>query len=93
MSKPVLSTAQIDVMKHCIGFRGDLVKRRKYEAYRNHFTTPNSNSSWDGIVKAGLAETRSFPQGSGDNPQIYRLNKQGLKYLSDLLEVEIVERE
>lgn len=91
MSKPVLSTAQIDVMKHCIGFDGTKVKRRKYEAYRNYYTTPNYHSAWDGIVRAGLAERNDLPHGVGDCPQCYSLNEQGFKYLSDLLEVQITE--
>ena len=91
MSKPVLSTAQIDNMKHCIGFSGDKVKRRKYEAYRNYYTTPNDHTGWDGIVRAGLADKRPFPQGCGDNPQVYSLNENGFKFLSDLLECKIVE--
>jgi len=91
MNKPVLNTVQVNDMKHCIGFDGKRVKRRKYEAYRNYFTTSNDNSSWDGIVRAGLAIKRPFPQGGGDNPQMYNLNKQGFEFLSPLLECEILE--
>lgn len=93
MDRPNLSTAQIEVMKHCIGFRGDLVKRRKYKAYRNYFTTPNDHSDWDGIVRTGLANKRSFPRGCGDYPQMYSLNEQGLKFLGDLLEVKIITKD
>lgn len=91
MSKPVLSTKQVEDMKHCIGFDGKRVQRRKYEAYRNYYTTPNNNSSWDGIVRAGLANSEPFPGGVGDNPQMYSLNEKGFKFLSDLLECKIVE--
>jgi hypothetical protein len=78
-------------MKHCIGFDGEKIRRRKYEAYRNHYVTPNNHSGWDEIVTAGLANKRSFPNGVGENPQCYSLNEQGLKFLSDLLECKIVE--
>jgi len=91
VAKTVLSTTQVDDMKHCVGFDGKKVKRRKYEAYRNYYTTSNDHSSWDGIVRAGLADKRPFPQGGGENPQCYSLNEQGFKYLSELLECKITE--
>ena len=89
--RPNLSTRQIELMKHCIGFSGDRVKRRKYEAFRNYFTTSNDHSDWDGIVRAGLAEKAPFRNGVGDFPQVYRLNEAGIKFMSELLEVNIVE--
>jgi len=91
LSEPILNTTQISKMKHCIGFDGKKVKRRKYEAYRNYFTTPNNNPAWDEIVSAGLANKRPFPHGVGDNPQYYSLNENGFKFLSDLLECKITE--
>ena len=89
MIKPVLNTTQIDLMKHCIGIDYKKIKRRKYEAYRNSFTTPNNNSNWEDIVGKGLADKIPSPLGGGDDPQVYRLNEQGFQFLSDLLECKI----
>lgn len=91
MSKPILNTNQVDDMKHCIGFDGKRIRRRKYEAYRNYFTTTNDNSSWDEIVRAGLADKHPFPHGCGENPQCYVLNEQGFEFMSKLLGCKIVE--
>ena len=82
---------QIGDMKHCIGFDHKRVKRGKYEAYRNYFTTPDDNESWDDIVKAGLADKRPFPHGTGSNPQYYSLNQQGIEFLSRVLGCKIAE--
>lgn len=82
---------QIDYMKHCIGYERKSVKRGKYKAYRNYFTTSNNDPIWDDIFKSGLAVKRSFPNGGGDNPQCYSLNDKGLKFLSDLLGCIITE--
>ena len=91
MSKPKLDTEQIDDMKHCIGFSRDKVKRNKYSAWRNYYTTCGDHIGWDGIVQAGLAVKREFPHGCGDNPKCYHLNEKGFEYLSELLEVKITE--
>ena len=82
---------QIDDMKHCIGYEPKKVKRGKYVAYRNYYTTGDDHAGWDDIVKAGLAEKYSFPHGIGDNPRCYSLNEQGIKFLSNLLGCKIVE--
>ena len=82
---------QIDDMKHCIGYDPKKVKRGKYEAYRNYYTTSGDHAGWDNIVAAGLADKRAFPHGIGDNPQCYSLNEQGIKFLSDLLGCKIIE--
>jgi len=82
---------QIENMKHCIGFRGDKVKHRKYVAFRNHYITSDNSESWDDLVSKGLANKRSFPQGIGNNPRWYSVSEKGIEFLSKLLEVKITE--
>ena len=89
-----ITLRQIENMKHCIGFRGDRVKGRKYRkyvAYRNYHTTSDNNLNWDELVKLELAVKRSFPSGVGDNPQCYFVTEKGMELLGKLLECEIVE--
>lgn len=88
-----INLIQINNMKHAIGFDGKKVKRRKYVAYRNYYTTPNDNSSWDELVKWGFAEKRKFPNGIGDNPQVYHVTRQGMDLLERILECKIAEDE
>ena len=91
MSETALTATQINDMKHCIGFDTKKVRRGKYEAYRNYYTTSNEHAGWDEIVNAGFASKRSFPRGVGDNPQCYILNEQGFKFLAEILGCKIVE--
>ena len=82
---------QIENMKHCIGISAEQIKRRKYEAYRNYFTTPDDDTSWDEIVSLGYAKKAKFERGTGKNPQIYHLTQEGMGFLSRLLIVKITE--
>jgi hypothetical protein len=86
-----ITVAQIANMKHCIGFRGDRVKRGKYVAYRNYFTTADDNESWDDLVSRGMANKRPHHYGVGKNPQVYSLSEKGIEFLAKLLGVKIVE--
>jgi len=90
MSEDKVTLKQINNMKHCIGFRGDRVKRKKYIAFRNHYTTSDDNQSWDELVSLELAAKRSFPNGGG-NSQAYFVSKKGMELLERLLECKIVE--
>ena len=91
MSCDEVTLNQINNMKHCIGFKGEGVKRRKYVAYRNYYTTSGSDPSWDSLVGLGLAIKRSFPNGVGDNPKCYAVSKSGIELLERLLECKITE--
>lgn len=86
-----ITLKQIENMKHCIGFRGDRVKRKKYVAFRNYYTTSGDSQSWDGLVSLELAVKRPFPNGGGKNPQCYFVTKKGMDLLGRLLECKIVE--
>lgn len=93
MTEDKVTLKQINNMKHAIGFDRKKVKRGKYQAYRNYYTTSDNNPSWDELVGLGLAERRPFENGIGDNPQCYFVAKKGIELLEKLLECKITEVE
>ena len=89
----LLSDEQFDDMKHAIGFRSDRIKgriHRKYESFRNYYTTCGDNKSWDDLATQGLAIKRDF-QGGGEGAKIYFVSDDGIKFLSKMLDVQITE--
>lgn len=81
-------------MKHCIGFSGDKVKgkkHRRYEAWRNYFTTGELQEDWDNLVEQGLATRNDFKNGCGHNPKVYFVSQEGFDFLGELLSVKITE--
>jgi len=93
MTNESVTLKQINDMKHAIGFDGKRVRRRKYVAYRNYYTTSDNSSSWDALVELGLAVKRPFENGIGGNPQCYFVTKKGMEFLERLLECKIMEEE
>ena len=92
VDKDSINWAQIEKMKHCIGFSRDRVKRGKYEAYRNRYITPDIDDSWEWLVIQGIADRdRTYPEGSETSHQLYFLTKKGLDLLEHLLEIKITE--
>lgn len=85
-----LARACIDNMKHAIGFRGNKVKRGKYEAYRNYYASNGKDADWEWLVKLGFARER---EPIGNEYTYYYVTRPGLEYLEKLLEVRIFERE
>lgn len=93
MNELTVSLRQIREMKHCIGYEKGRVKgakNRKYTAWRNYFTTSGNDANWDNLVEQELAERREF-KGGGENAKLYFVSAKGMKFLSDLLDVEILE--
>jgi hypothetical protein len=89
-----LTTIQTDLMKHALGVQADRItgtKHRKYEAFRNYYTTSGHVLEWDGLVCQGLASINDFPQGGGEHPKVYRVTSEGMKALGDIMEIEITE--
>ena len=86
-----ITLKQIENMKHCIGFRGDRIKRRKYVAFRNYYTTGDDSESWNKLVELGLATKRKLDHGIGGNSQVYFVSEKGFELLAELLECKIVE--
>lgn len=87
------TSEQISNMKHCIGFDNSKVtgtKYRKMKAYRNYYTTSDSNEELDKLVFQGLMNKREHC-GCGTNPQVYFVTEEGFKFLSKLTGIEIKE--
>lgn len=92
MKDYTLDTAQIRNMKHAIGFSKDKVKgtkHRRYEAYRNYYTTSGNHVGWDNLCSQGLAEKEPFARGCGDNPQMYSVTQEGLSLLGEIMSIDI----
>lgn len=90
----MIKSQQIRFMKHCIGLENRKVKgnkHRKYEAYRNYFTTADDDFEWDDLVEQGLAGKRDFPNGCGKNPKLYYLTKLGIEFLGEITGIQITE--
>jgi len=85
-----INSKQIEDMKHAIGFNQIKVKNGKYLAWRNYFTTSDSDESWDILVLQRMAIKRPFRLGKGVNPQCYSVTKEGIKYLENKLGIKII---
>jgi len=86
-----VTLAQIENMKHCIGFSGDKVKRKKYVAYRNYYTTSGNHAGWDELFRLELALKRPFKNGVGEDPRCYFVSRKGMDLLERILECKITE--
>ena len=93
MKNYTVTSVQIDDMKHCVGFDRQMVKRGKYNVWRNYFTTSDNDPDWDSLVKQGLATKSDFPHGCGKNPKAYQVSSEGLDFLGEILSVDIKENE
>ena len=94
MKNYVVSVKQIENMKHCIGFSESRVKgkkNRKYDAWRNYFTTGGPDKDWDNLVEQGLAFREVFPHGGGSDPKLYYVSLDGFEFLGKILSAEITE--
>lgn len=82
---------QLDLMKHAIGLERAKVKRGKYNAYRNYFSTHDKCSDyaeWEQLVKLELA-TKREPDKQG--VIYYFVSEKGIELLARILEIRIVE--
>ena len=86
MNETEISLYQIKVMKHAIGFSRDKVKRGKYIAWRNYFCSYEPSEPWERLVSLGLAE-----KSIRERAIYYFVTDEGLKMLSSVLEIQIIE--
>jgi hypothetical protein len=86
-----ITVAQIDFMKHAIGFQGRRVQRKIYKAYRNYFTVSEPDTYWEKLVELGLAKSQKFEHGIGENATVYFVTGEGKTFLSELLGIKIIE--
>lgn len=85
---PKLTEAQIDYMKHAVGFcEGKVRKYREnlyYKPYRNYFYTTVKNTEWQSLVDQGFAEKLIREKGF-----YYYLTIEGLDILSKLTGITV----
>ena len=79
---------QIRMMKHAIGFKASKVTRGEYVTYRNFYDCED-NAVWNQLVEHGYAKKRANPFCS--TCVIYILTKEGIDFLSEILDVTIKE--
>lgn len=94
MKKYQITSNQIKLMKHCIGFSGSKVtgiKHRKMETYRNYFITSNDDKELDSLVEQGLMIKRRIEYAYGENPHVYSVSEEGFEFLSEITEIKITE--
>ena len=83
-----ITTSQISDMKHAIGYRSDRVIEGTYYAFRNFFGVSKEAPEWEDLVLRGLATKRmQFEE------VVYHVSDEGLKLLSEVLNVEIIPTE
>ena len=92
MSKDEINLYQLRLMKHAIGFDRKKVKRGKYIAWRNYFCSYEPCEPWDKLVNLGTA-VKSVREETGcfSSAVYYSVTDEGLKVLSDVLGIQIVE--
>ena len=86
-----LTTSQIDMMKECIGFDPAKVTgttNRKFAAERNFKIYGQEIKSFDDLCEKGLAEKKPYPNGHGENPQVYKLTVNGVLLLEDIMAID-----
>ena len=83
-----ITIAQLDDMKHAVGFRIDRIQDGKYNAFRNFFAMNEEQASWEDLVIRGLATKRKL-----FNETVYPVSDEGLLLLSNVLSIEIIKPE
>ena len=88
MAEISITTEQIRLMKHSIGFEQDRVKRGKYEAFRNYFCAGKEMPEFEDLMIKELAvsDTR---QGK----IFYFLTSKGIDLVAEITGVKITERD
>ena len=89
-----LSVNQIEFMKHAIGLdnRRVKIKRGKYEAYRNYFTTSehcDNYRDWEELFTLGLA--KKYEQTKSIEYIRYSVSEKGFDLLSKIFGAKITE--
>lgn len=83
-----VSAAQINKMKHAIGFDRSKAKRGKYEAYRNYYSTCDDDAQWEELVGMGLAGKRT----TAITPDIiYYVSAAGMQFIGEMMGVTVTE--
>lgn len=83
---------QVENMLHAIGYKAKNVKRGKYIAFRNHYTTNDSEPQWDKVVESGHAAVKDFGEGFiNPKAKMYSVTRKGLDFLEGVIGAKIIE--
>lgn len=82
---------QVELMLHCIGYTPQRVKRGKYIAFRNYFTTNGPRWDWDRLVEYGYAEVEPFSKGCSPDAKMYSVTRKGMDFLEGITGIKIEE--
>ena len=86
-----LSPEEIRLMQHTIGLSNPYkrIKNGKYQAYRNYYVASAKSTEWNDLVATGLATKREdiFCEMN----VIYHLTAKGIKVLSEIMNIKIME--
>jgi hypothetical protein len=88
MENIAVTTEQIRLMKHTIGFEQSKVKRGKYEAYRNYFCAGKPMPEFEDLMIKMLAVSATR-QGQ----IFYFLTSKGIDLVAEITGVKITERD
>lgn len=91
MNNIKISVNQIEIMRHAIGFSNYDSKKKKYEVYRNYYTTSAENQDWEELVAMGLAIKfdKDFKEFGGYI--CYLVSGKGFEFLSRIFNVKITD--
>ncbi len=90
----VITSSQMEKIKHCIGFDKSKVKGTKYRtmhSYRNYYTTSGNIPELDNLVDQGIMIKRCHQHGCGSDQKLYYLSQYGYELLSDITGIKITE--
>lgn len=88
MNEISVTTEQVRLMKHTIGFEQRRVKRGKYEAFRNYFCAGREMPEFEDLITKGLA-VKDIRQ----EQTYYFLTDKGINLVAFITGVRITERD
>lgn len=88
MDELIITTEQIRLMKHSIGFEQRLVKRGKYKYYRNYFCAGGQMPEFEDLMIKMLAVSATR-QGQ----VFYFLTSKGIDLVAEITGIKITERD
>lgn len=90
MKEIKLSTHQLHMMQHAIGYNPFKVRKGQFVAHRNYFSA-SINDEWGELVSSGLATIRQSP--FNDTEVVYHLTQKGIDTLSSILGISIMQKQ
>lgn len=85
MKEVSITAGQISDLKHAIGYKSAKIVAGRYYAWRNFFGVSKECPEWEDLISRGLATKNTVFK-----EVVYHVSDDGLKYLSEILDIEIV---